>query len=69
MFSANNVNWGIIKKNWNTKGLTPFCTYTNKITVRQDRSEPEWNPQLDYDPDVTPIKPKYFLFYLDSPII
>lgn len=58
MFNAESVNWGIVKKNWNTKGVTPFSTYANKIIVRQDRSEPAWNPQLDYDPVIDSIKPK-----------
>lgn len=58
IFAANDVNWGSVRKNWDTKGLTPFKTYTDRIRVRQDRSEPEWGLKLDYEPDVSKIKPR-----------
>lgn len=36
-----------------------FDRFRERISVRQDRSEPAWNPRLDYNPRVEAVKTKY----------
>lgn len=39
-----------------------FSKFREKVIVKLDRSEPAWNPKLEYTPKLEAIKQRY-LFY------